>query len=128
MFKILLWLIAAAQLALAVLTLLLPLTFFGLMGLTVPAPDNGYMIGMLGARFLASGIGMVMLARSDAPSRFWLGNMLLIQLVDLSLALVYLSLGLVSFAVAGFPMTNAAIFAVGLCLGLWKPLPDLGRA
>lgn len=86
------------------------------MGLTVPAADNGYMIGMLGARFLAYGIGMAMLARSAQPSRFWIANMALIQAVDLGLALVYVGLGLVPLAVAAFPAMNAALFTAGL---LW---------
>jgi hypothetical protein len=126
MLKPLLWIIAVSQLVLAALTLFLPLTFFGWMGLTVPAADNGYMIGMLGARFLAYGLGMVMLARADSPSRFWLGNMLLIQLVDLALALVYLSSGTVSLSVAGMPMVNAALFSAGLFWCLTRP--DAARA
>ncbi|WP_374427945.1 hypothetical protein [Tabrizicola sp.] len=116
MLKPLLWIIAASQLVLAALTLFTPLQFFGWMGLTVPAADNGYMIGMLGARFLAYGIGMAMLARSAQPSRFWIANMALIQAVDLGLALVYVGLGLVPLAVAAFPAMNAALFTAGL---LW---------
>lgn len=116
MLKPLLWIIAAAQLVLDARTLFAPLAFFGWMGLTVPAPDNGYMIGMLGARFLAYGVGMVMLARATQPSRFWIGNMALIQAVDLCLALVYVGAGLVPLAVAAFPATTAALFCAGL---LW---------
>jgi hypothetical protein len=116
MLKPLLWIIAASQLILAALTLFTPLAFFGWMGLSVPAPDNGYMIGMLGARFLANGIGMVMLARAASPSRFWIGNMALIQAVDLALALVYVGLGIVPLAVVAVPATNAALFCAGL---LW---------
>lgn len=116
MLKPLLWIIAAVQLVLAALTLFAPLAFFGWMGLTVPAPDNGYMIGMLGARFLAYGVGMVMLARAAGPARFWIGNMALIQAVDLGLAVVYVGAGLVPLAVAAFPAANAALFCAGL---LW---------
>lgn len=125
MLKPLLWIIAASQLVLAALTLFLPLTFFGWMGLTVPAPDNAYMIGMLGARFLAYGIGMAMLARASAPSRFWIANMLLIQLVDLALALLYLGNSTISLAIAGFPMVNAAIFSAGLAYALTRPAARL---
>lgn len=121
MLKPLLWIIAASQLVLAALTLFAPLQFFGWMGLTVPAPDNGYMIGMLGARFLAYGIGMVMLARAAQPSRFWIANMALIQAVDLGLALAYVGLGLVPLAVAAFPATNAALFTLGLLWCLRSP-------
>lgn len=116
MLKPLLWIIAASQLVLAALTLFAPLAFFGWMGLTVPAPDNGYMIGMLGARFLAYGIGMAMLARETTPSRFWIANMALIQAVDLALALAYVGLGLIPAKVVAFPALNAAVFAAGL---LW---------
>lgn len=116
MLKPLLWIIAASQLVLAALTLFAPLAFFGWMGLTVPAPDNGYMIGMLGARFLAYGIGMAWLARAAQPSRFWIGNMALIQAVDLGLALAYVGLGLVPLDVVAFPAANAALFTAGL---LW---------
>jgi len=121
MLKPLLWTIAASQLVLAALTLFAPLAFFGWMGLTVPAPDNGYMIGMLGARFLAYGIGMAMLARAERPSRFWIANMALIQAVDLALALAYLGLGLVPLAVAAFPAANAALFTAGLLWCLRSP-------
>lgn len=116
MLKPLLWIIAASQLVLAALTLFAPLAFFGWMGLTVPAADNGYMIGMLGARFLAYGIGMAMLAREVTPSRFWIANMALIQAVDLALALAYVGLGVVPANVVAFPAFNAALFAAGL---LW---------
>lgn len=118
MLRPLLWIIAASQLVLAALTLFAPIPFFAWMGLTPPAPDNGYMIGMLGARFLAYGIGMVMLARAANPSRFWIANMVLIQAVDLALGLVYTALGIIPFAVAAFPMINAALFSTGVGLSL----------
>ena len=121
MLKPFLWLIATSQLILAALTLFLPLTFFGWMGLTVPAPDNGYMIGMLGARFLAYGIGMAMLARAEQPSRFWLANMALIQGLDFTLGAIYLARGMLPASVVTFPMVNAALFACGLILVLRRP-------
>lgn len=121
MLKPFLWLIAASQFVLAALTLFLPLTFFHWMGLTVPAPDNGYMIGMLGARFLAYGLGMAMLARSDQPSRFWLANMALIQALDFALGAVYLARGTLPASVVLFPMVNAALFTCGLLLALRRP-------
>lgn len=121
MLKPLLWIIAASQLVLAAPTLFAPLQFFAWMGLSTPAPDNGYMIGMLGARFLAYGIGMVMLARAETPSRFWIANMALIQAVDLALALAYVGAGIVPLAVAAFPATNAALFTAGLLWCLRRP-------
>lgn len=124
MLRPLLWIIAASQLVLAALTLFAPLQFFAWMGLSTPAPDNGYMIGMLGARFLAYGIGMAWLARAAQPSRFWIANMALIQAVDLALALAYVGAGIVPLAVAAFPALNAALFTAGLlwCLRLPSPV------
>ncbi len=127
MLRPLLWIIALSQFALGLLTLFLPGQFFGWMGLTVPPPDNGYMIGMLGVRFLAYGAGMAMLARAPAPSRFWLANMLFIQIGDFLVGAAYLALGLVDPVVVVFPMANAAVFATGLALMLAGP-PQLRAA
>jgi len=109
--KILLWIIAVSQLVLGALTLFAPLQFYGWMGLSVPPPDNAYMIGMLGARFVAYGMGMAMLALSSNPSRFWLGNMVLIQVIDFAVGAFYLAVGIVTLDVVAFPMFNAALFA-----------------
>ncbi len=117
--KILLLLIALSQLVLAVLTLFWPAAFFAWMGLQVPAPDNFYMIGMLGARFLAYGLGMIHLARSDAPSVFWIRNMALVQGIDLAVGLFYVATGVLTIGVAAFPMLNAAAFAI--LLVMWQP-------
>lgn len=121
MLKPLLWIIAASQLVLGALTLFLPFTFFGWMGLTIPPADTAYMIGLLGARFVAYGIGMIMLARQPEPSSFWMGNMLLIQLIDFAVGAAYLLRGIVGLSVLAFPMTNAAIFAAGLAFVLLAP-------
>lgn len=118
MLKPLLWIIAVSQLLLAGLTLFAPVAFLGWMGLTPPAPDNGYMFAMLGARFLASGIGMAVLARQARPDRFWLANMALIQIVDFAAGAVYAGAGVVAPSVVAFPMVNAALFALGLIWGL----------
>lgn len=116
--RILLWVIAMSQFVLGALTLFAPLQFYGWMGLTVPAADNAYMIGMLGARFVAYGIGMAMLAQSDSPSRFWITNMVLIQAIDFAVGLYYLTAGVVAVGVVAFPMFNAALFAILLMLYL----------
>ena len=105
-------LVAASQFVLAALTLFLPVSFAGWMGLTPPPADSGYLMAMLGARFLAYGFGMLHLIRH--PSRYWLGSMVLIQAVDFIAGAAYLGQGTVSLATVAFPMTNAAIFALGL--------------
>lgn len=114
--KALLWIIALSQFVLGILVLLAPGPFLGWMGLTLPPADNGYMLGMLGARFLAYGAGMVFLARSAVPDRFWVLNMAVIQAIDFGVGLAYLAGGRISLATAAFPMTNALIFTVLLVL------------
>lgn len=117
--KILLWIVAASQLILGALTLLIPATFFEMMGLTAPPADNNYMLGQLAARFFAYGIGMIYLARMINPSRFWIRNMVFIQFIDFSVGAFYLSTGTISLMTAGFPMFNAAW--IGILLWLWQP-------
>ena len=117
--KILLLVVAVSQLVLGALTLLAPGPFFAWMGLTVPPLDNNYMLGMLAARFLAYGVGFLMLARSAKPDPFWIRNMVLIQAIDFSVGLFYIATGAIGVAVAGFPMFNAAVF--GVLLWLWTP-------
>ena len=114
--KALLWVIALSQFVLGFLVLLVPGPFLGWMGLTVPPVDTGYMLGMLGARFLAYGLGMAMLARAPVPELFWIRNMVLIQIIDFGVGALYLAQGRITLATAAFPMMNAALFAAGLWL------------
>ena len=108
--KIVLWIVAVSQWVLGLLCLLAPQQFFTAMGLASPPDDNRYMIAMLSARFLAYGFGMMYLARQQEPSRFWLGNMVLIQVIDLAAGIYYTAEGSVTLATSAFPMFNAAVF------------------
>jgi len=124
--KAVLWIVAVSQLVLGVLTLLAPATFFGWMGLTIPPENNQYMLGMLAARFIAYGLGMAWLARMRTPDRFWIRNMVLVQLIDFAVGAFYLANGTISVAVAAFPMFNAALFAS--LLWLWGGRKDAADA
>jgi len=123
--KILTGVIAVSQLILGALTLFAPAPFFLMMGLSAPAPDNQYMLAMLGARFVASGLAFVWLSRQAVPDRRWIRNMVFIQLIDLAAGVYYLAAGIVPLSVAGFPMFNAAAFS--LLLWLWQP-PKTAKA
>ena len=123
--KALLWIVALSQLSLGALTLLAPTYFFTWMGLTPPPADNKYMLGMLAARFLAYGIGFVAMARAQ-PDRFWIRNMVLVQAVDFLAGAFYVATGVITLAVAGFPMFNAALF--GGLLWLWSEFLPIGEA
>ena len=122
--KIVLWLVAISQFALGVLTLFVPSQFAGWMGLPVPPGGDGYLLAMLGARFVASGVGLVWLARQTVPERFWVRNMVLIQMLDLVAGAAYVATGNVPLAAAAFPMFNAGLFA----LLLWIFSRPLRRA
>ncbi len=116
---VLLIVVAISQFVLGAFTLLAPGPFFHWMGLTPPPPDNGYIIGMLAARFIAYGIGMTALARAERPDPFWIRNMALIQAIDFAVGAFYVSSGTIAFAVAAFPMFNALVF--GALLWFWAP-------
>ncbi|MDP1729646.1 MAG: hypothetical protein Q8L54_00405 [Devosia sp.] len=117
--RIVLWIVAVSQLILGGLTLFAPAFFFELIGLATPPDDNRYIIGMLGARFLAYGIGFVVLARRTRPDLFWVWNMVAIQSVDLALGAFYTARGTLELATSAFPMVNATLFAVLLAAFAW---------
>jgi hypothetical protein len=74
---------------------------------------------MLAARFIAYGAGMFIIAREPVKNIFWINNMILIQLIDLAVGLLYTINGTLTLAVSAFPMFNAMIFAV--LLFIWRP-------
>jgi len=117
--KVLLVVIGLVQIILGVAYFFFPLEFLRWMGHTLPAPDIGYPLGMLAARFFAYGLGMFVIARAPARHAFWINNMVLIQLIDLAVGLVYTLSGIVSLELSGFPMFNATLIA--LLLWLWRP-------
>lgn len=117
--KVLLVIIGIVQLILGALFLFAPQTIMGLMGLTVPAADAGYILGMLAARFIAFGLGMFWCARDPEQNIFWINNMILIQLIDLAAGVYYTATGVVSLESSGFAMFNATVFII--LLWLWRP-------
>lgn len=117
--RIVLWVVAVSQLVLGALTLFVPSHFFDLIGLSTPPTDNQYMIAMLGARFLAYGFGLIVLARSTDINPFWIWNMVAIQLIDLAAGVYYTANGTLALSVSAFPMFNAALFAVLLTVFVW---------
>ena len=124
--RVILLIVAVSQLVLGLAVISVPGPFLATMGLSVPPADTNYMLGMLGARFLAYGIGMLALARSAAPDPLWIRNMVLVQLIDLAAGLYYLGTGVIGIRTAAFPMFNAALFAS--LLWLWQPRARSGAA
>ena len=118
----LLILIGIVQLVLGVLFLFAPQALMGWMGLTVPAADAGYILGMLAARFIAYGLGMFWCARDPEVNIFWINNMILVQVIDLAAGVYYTATGVVDITSTAFPMFNAALFII--LLWLWRPKPS----
>ncbi|WP_339915416.1 hypothetical protein [uncultured Brevundimonas sp.] len=117
--RIVLWMVAISQLVLGVLTLFVPAQFFDLIGLSTPPADNQYMLAMLGARFLAYGFGLIVLARSTEIKSFWIWNMVAVQLIDLAAGIYYTANDTLTLSVSAFPMFNAALFAALLTVFAW---------
>lgn len=117
--QILLIIIGVVQLVLGALFLFAPQAIMGWMGLTVPAADAGYILGMLAARFIAFGLGMFWIARAPEQNLFWINNMILIQAIDLAVGIYYTATGVIDISSSAFAMFNATIFIILLLL--WRP-------
>ena len=117
--KVLLVIVGLVQIILGLAYLFFPQTFLHWMGHSPTAADINYPLGMLASRFLAYGLGMFVIARAPERHVFWINNMVLIQLIDLSVGVVYTTTGVVSLSLSAFPMFNAFVIA-GL-LWLWRP-------
>ncbi len=117
--KVLLRVIGVVQLVLGLMYLFIPMKFLGMMGHSIPQADIAYPLGMLAARFLAYGIGMLFIAREPEKQLFWINNMILIQAVDLAVGVFYTVTGIVGLSHSAFPMFNATLFI--LLLTLWRP-------
>ncbi len=80
---------------------------------------------MLAARFLAYGLGMFVIAHDPERHSFWIYNMVLIQVVDLSVGLFYTLTGVVSLNLSVYPMFNAVVIAT--LLWRWRPRTTLAQ-
>ena len=117
--KVLLRVIGVVQLILGVMYLLMPLRFLAMMGQSVPQADIAYPLGMLAARFLAYGVGMLFIAREPEKNLFWINNMILIQALDLAVGIFYTATGIVELSHSAFPIFNASLFII--LLTVWRP-------
>ena len=117
--KIFLIIVGVVQLVLGMAYLFVPQQFLFAMGHTTTAPDINYPLGMLAARFLAYGVGLLVIARAPERHAFWIVNMVFIQIIDLAVGLFYTANGVVSWSLSAFPMFNAALIAT--LLWIWRP-------
>jgi hypothetical protein len=90
--------IATVQLVLGVGFLVAPEGMAVSLGLAATPGWANWMFGMMAARFLAFGYGMLVAARDSARHRPWLGAMVVIQLIDWGVTIRYLLAGAVTLA------------------------------
>jgi hypothetical protein len=125
--KVLLVIVGVVQIVLGMLYLIFPHEFLRSMGHTVPMDDINYPLGMLAARFLAYGVGLFVIVKAPSEHRFWILNMVFIQLIDLAVGIFYTLNGTISLTLSGFPMFNAILIAS--LLWIWRPQKsDTSRA
>lgn len=117
--KVFLMIVGVVQIVLGILYLIFPHELLHSMGHTIPMDDINYPFGMLAARFLAYGVGMFVIAKAPNENRFWIMNMVFIQLVDLAVGIFYTLNGTITLSLSGFPMFNAMLIAS--LLWIWRP-------
>lgn len=122
--KILLWVVGVIQLVLGIAYLFFPAAFVAWMDLSAVPADTHYAFGMLAARFIAYGLGMFYVARNPERNVFWIKNMILIQLIDLSVGIFYTATGIIPLSASAFPMFNATLISVLLFFWMPKEVPN----
>ena len=93
-----LWFIAVVQIVLGLAFLFAPQATAQSFGLPGAPGWTNWLFGMMAARFLGFGYGMVLAARDPAGSAHWIKAMVGIQAIDWLVTLYYLGLGAVSLA------------------------------
>ena len=109
-----LWFIALVQIVLGLAFLFAPDATGRILGLA-PAPDwTRWMFGMMAARFLGFGYGMLRAARDPYGSVPWIKAMIGIQSVDWVVTLFYVSTGAVTLAQVSTASFLPVIFIIVL--------------
>jgi hypothetical protein len=111
--------VGAIQIILGILYLFAPGFLLSTMGHSLQPPDLDYPLAMLAARFIAYGAAFYIIASNPVEYRLWINMMILIQCIDLGAGIFYTLTGVVSLALSGFPMFNAAWNIILLLL--WDP-------
>lgn len=111
--------VGAIQLVLGALYLVAPHQFLAWIGHSAVAPDIAYPLGMLSSRFLVYGALMILAARDPERHRLLIVGMVVMQLIDLAVGMVYTLSGVVTWSLSALPMFNAAWIAA--LLWWWRP-------
>jgi hypothetical protein len=117
-----LWFIAAVQFVLGIGFLVHPQGMAASLGLPEVPEWANWMFGMMAARFLAMGYGMVVAARDPWHGRPWMKAMIAIQAIDWAVTLLHLWQGHVSLAQVNTAAFLPVLFIAAL-LWLWPREP-----
>lgn len=108
-----LWFIATVQFVLGIGFLFSPQGMARSLGLVAAPGWADRLFGMMAARFLAVGFGMLLAARDPARHVAWIGTMVGIQAIDWLVTLKFLAVGAVTLA-----QVNTAAFLPVVFIGL----------
>lgn len=117
-----LWVIAVVQFVLGAAFLAAPEQAAHTMGLSVAPGWANWLFGMMAARFLGFGYGMVVAARDPDKARPWIKAMVAIQAIDWLVTLKYLFAGAVTLAQVSTASFLPVVFIIVLVIGLPRPV------
>ena len=119
--RVTLWFIAVVQFVLGAAFLTAPELAAHSMGLSVAPEWTNWLFGMMAARFLGFGYGMLVAARDSDMARPWIKAMVAIQLIDWLVTLKYLVAGAVTLAQVSTASFLPVVFVAILVMGLPRP-------
>lgn len=118
--KATLWFIAIIQFTLGIAFLIAPKLAAHGLGLTVVPGWANWLFGMMAARFLGFGYGMVVAAHDPDNARPWIGAMIVIQAIDWLVTINYLFAGAVTLSQVSTASFLPVIFVLILIIGFPK--------
>lgn len=116
--------IAVVQFVLGAGFLVAPEGMASLLGLAATPGWVNWMFGMMAARFLGYGYGMLVAARNPVNNLPWLRSMIAIQLIDWGVTVKYLLAGAVTLA----QVNTASFLPLVFIALLWWSWPRAARA
>ena len=108
--------IAVVQFGFGLAYLFAPAPFQAALGLTHLPAWTGWPFGMLGARFLALGFGMLLVAHNPIANRGWIQAMIFVQAVDWLVVVISLLRGVVTLAQVAAAPYLPVVFIVCLLI------------
>lgn len=113
------WFIAIVQFVLGFAFLFAPSAMARSLGFAAAPEWTNWLFGMMAARFLGFGYGMVVAARNPEESVHWIKAMIGVQIIDWLVTVYYLWDGAVSL----IQVNTASVFPILFIVFLWACAP-----